>query len=164
MNVTISGMDSTTERIKAICDSKIRKEITGKLADIGEVVAADKFDMADYAGYNDVVVSVKETSDGHEVVASGSQVLFIEYGTGKKQAEHPTGKYKHGSMYTTPQALSNDYWLYKGSLGKGGCASTFNLNPQYNITSGVPAQNCMYETEKVIRDSIQEVAKEVLGI
>lgn len=164
MIVNISGMDSVTERIKAICDSKISKEVTSKLADIGEAEATDRFNAADYAGDNDVVVSVNETSDGHEVVASGSQVLFIEYGTGRKQAEHPTGKYKHGSLYTTPQALSNDYWLYKGSVGKGGYASPFKLDLDFNITSGVPAQNCMYETEKVIRENIQEVAKEVLGI
>lgn len=82
------------------------QEFTRRLAEIGVRVAGTGFATADYDGVNDVVVTMERTAKGYSVLASGSAVGFIEFGTGVKYPE-----WDNTGMEYTPPA--------HGTYGKG---------------------------------------------
>ena len=77
------------------------QEFVKALADEGMQISRAKFQSATYDGTNDVSVSVESMGENKAaVVAIGSSVLFIEFGTGVKYPDsHPeAGKFgfEHG--------------------------------------------------------------------
>lgn len=97
------------------------REFVRRLAEIGVRVASAGFSMADYDGENDVVVTLEETSGGYSVVASGSTVGFIEFGTGVKHPEWDGSGMdyvppKHGT-YGKKQGANPWGWWFKPNQG-----------------------------------------------
>lgn len=101
--------------------AKKEAEFLRRLADIGVRVASAGFATADYDGVNDVSVSLEKTENGYAVVASGSTVGFIEFGTGVRYPEWDNS----GMMYTPPphgsygkgQGKNPWGWWFRGSEG-----------------------------------------------
>ena len=58
------------------------REFVKRLAEIGVSVASTGFQLADYDGEKDVVVSMNQNGTEATVIASGETVGFIEFGTG----------------------------------------------------------------------------------
>ena len=97
------------------------REFVRRLAEIGVRVAQAGFSTADYDGINDVVVSMEQTSDGYNVLASGKSVGFIEFGTGVKYQEWDNTDMaytppKHGT-YGKKQGANAQGWWFKQNDG-----------------------------------------------
>lgn len=138
-----------------------------ELAKIGIDAATINFKTADYPGENDVVVdpAPKWINDNTLVIeASGASILFIEFGAGVYYASdaHPKADelgYKRGEYGHKLGRLET--WRYEGEKGQGGLAWESDKHPGMLETHGNPANRCMYEAGKAMREKVIEVAKEV---
>lgn len=141
--------------------SQLLKE---RLASLGYEIASMQFGSALYDGTNDV--SVELLDDGNKLIiqASGETVLFIEFGTGVRNPEHPMqneipgivghGQYGHGLGRL-------ESWRYPKSHGYGTNGVDDPKHPGYIITHGNPANMAMYNASKDMRREILQIAQEV---
>ena len=144
----------------------IRKEklLLEKLAYIGVKEASVRFTTAIYDGVNDSTVSLEQNANGYSIVANGSAVAFIEFGSG---VYHNTGE-----PYPNPRPAGivgiGEYgkgkgkrraWYYKGEPGSNG-----EVNSKGFVkTRGNPAAMPMYYASEEMKRSILQVAREVFG-
>lgn len=143
------------------------KECTEKfiqaLGEEGVQVATAKFQTAVYDGTNDVSVSV-ESRDTNKVavVAVGSSVLFIEFGTGVKYPDnHPeagnNGFTRGGYGYKLGRLEKG--WRYTGDPGSNGEVITTGKHAGEVHTYGNPANMSMYETVRELEEKFAEIAR-----
>jgi hypothetical protein len=141
------------------------KEFLYRLALIGGKEASVRFSQAMYAGLNDVKVSVEEIENGYAIIANGSAVGFIEFGTATRHENYP-----NDSLFTPPprgsygkgQGDSSKYpngWVYRGEQGNAGRPIRDNLYRTY----GNPPARALYDSGKTMREEILTIAKEVFG-
>lgn len=138
--------------------SKI-KALLDRLSYIGAFRARVDFTSALYAGENDVEVSVEPKENGFEIVATGQAVLFIEFGTGIKNPEHPQGSefgYIHGT-YGQGKGANENGWTYYGVQGNAGKP----VREGVYRTLGNPPARAMYNSAKEMRNEIYRIAREV---
>ena len=142
-----------------------------RLADVGVATGSQKFSEAKYAGNNDTEVSEQKQGDKHYVViARGTAVLFIEYGTGLQMGDHPERPedFFPGS-YGSGRGANEKGWMYQGELGgnppSGTAYSTAKGAKERGLihTYGNPANCCMYQTVKDIDDKVLQIAREVFA-
>ena len=143
------------------------KECTEKflkaLGDEGMEIASARFQQAEYDGTNDVSVSV-ENRDKNKVaiVAIGSSVLFIEFGTGVRypdnHPEAPKNGFKRGD-YVYKLGLMKKGWRYTGSPGTHGEVITTGKHAGEVHTYGNPANMSMYQTVKELEQRFEEIAR-----
>lgn len=132
-----------------------------KLCTLGAYRARIDFSNAMYAGNNDVEISVESTSSGYEVVASGASVLFIEFGTGVINPEHPQSAefgFAHG-QYGDGKGANEKGWTYAGEQGNAGQPIRDGVYRTY----GNPPAKAMYNAAKDMKSEILKIAKEVFG-
>lgn len=135
-----------------------------RLADEGLNIASVKFGRAVYDGTNDVTVSVEaRDSNSRAVVAIGSSVLFIEFGTGvtypdnhPEAAELGMNRGEYGSGHGKQKS-----WGYYGNPGTNGKPVQKTNGSTVIITHGNPANMAMYETIKELEQNMTRIAKEV---
>lgn len=130
------------------------QEFVRRLAEIGVSVATTGFSMADYDGINDVTVRMEQTATGYAVVAEGSTVGFIEFGTGVKFSEwNNTGmEYtppKHGT-YGKGQGKNPHGWYFKQNDGA-----------KARHTYGNPPAEAMLTARERMVESVTQIAREV---
>lgn len=114
-----------------------------------------------YAGTNDVVISVEPTATGYKVVATGQAVLFIEFGTGILNPEHPQSSefgFSHGT-YGKGKGANEKGWIYVGEQGNAGQPIREGVYRTY----GNPPAKAMYYAAKDMKAEIYTIAKEVFG-
>lgn len=143
------------------------KECTEKflkaLGDEGLEIASARFQQAKYDGTNDVSVSV-ENRDTNKVaiVAIGSSVLFIEFGTGVRypdnHPEAPKNGFKRGD-YGYKLGRMQKGWRYTGSPGTHGEVITTGKHAGEVHTYGNPANMSMYQTVKELEQRFEEIAR-----
>lgn len=147
-----------------------RKLFLQRLAEIGVAEAETRFRTAQYDGTNDVQVEKPIWVDDNHIVvkASGSSILFIEFGSGVhyKDEAHPLATkfgYKRGG-YGQLRGR-NEYWYYQGEPGTNGEApkSEYLREKGLIYTQGNPANRCMWEAGQKIRSEILKIAQEVFG-
>lgn len=163
----ISGLKKDLEDYKKWMAKK-SDELCRRLAEIGVQKATLNFSSALYDGINDVVVEPpKQAGDAWIVRASGSTVLFIEFGTGVHYPNAPLGEYKdannmvHGSY---GRGLGkNDYWFYTGQPGNAGGELAYG-HGNTTITHGNPPNMSMYTTVKELEQELARVVKEVFEL
>ena len=170
IKVSLGNID---EAIKAIEDyekrlEQKRKTFIERLSEIGVETARVSFKNAQYDGYNDVVVSDGRWIDDNRLVlsATGQSVTFIEFGAGVHYSSPPhpkadelgfaRGSYGHGLGKL-------DSWRYDGDPGTNGEIITTGKHKGEIKTHGNPANRCMYDAGKEMRNKIREIAKEVFG-
>lgn len=168
--VTISGIDKAIKDLESYKVSLIAKkrEFLTKLAEIGIETATIGFSNAIYDGDNDVVVQkTPEWIDENtlQIVASGTTVLFIEFGTGVHYTEqHPKADELGFTRGTYGQGKgSQDMWGYYGSAGTNGIVRTKADGSYVVLTHGNPPARAMWEASEQIKSRILEIAKEVYG-
>lgn len=170
LKINVKNVNKSIEKIEAYKKDLLAKNkiFLEKLANYGINEAKINFQKAQYDGVNDVIIEepvwVNDTTI--KITASGSSLLFIEFGTGvyysspiHEQADKfgfKRGEYGQGRG-------KNDFWYYKGEMGTNG---QIPLNPSLAnrgliFTHGNPANRCMWETDKSIRNEIINIAKEV---
>lgn len=140
------------------------ENLLSKLADRGYQIASAKFQNVTYDGENDVKVSVDDRGKSVKaVVAVGSSVLFIEFGTGIVYPDvHPEaasngmnrGEYGKGHG-------KNRTWYYYGEPGSNGTVVRDNtVKGPLIATHGNPANMAMYNTVKELKSILPQLVKE----
>lgn len=168
MKITLRlSADSCRKAIKELekyqkdLDRKIDK-LCKRLAEFGLIKAREYFNQALYDGIKDAVVTVEQIENGYAVRASGSTVLFLEFGAGVHYPnDHPqAGEFamEHG---TYGRGLGkNDYWFYTGQPGNAGGELAYG-HTNSTITHGNPANMPMYKTGRDIKTEIKHAVEEV---
>jgi hypothetical protein len=137
------------------------------LAAEGVEIASCKFHWAVYDGTNDVTVEMEDRGKNRvAVVAVGSAVLFIEFGTGTKTwpDNHPEAhelgmiRGEYGDRRGQHKA-----WVYRGEAGTNGVPvikGKKDKDLNRIKTYGNPANMSMYQTVNELRERFEELAKE----
>ena len=133
------------------------------LADEGAQIATAKFQRAVYDGTNDVKVSVENREENTvAVVAVGSAVLFIEFGTGVKYPDNHPEAGKNGFTrggYGYKLGRLEKGWRYTGDPGSNGEVITTGKHAGEVHTYGNPANMSMYETVRELEEKFAEIAR-----
>lgn len=119
------------------------------LAEIGATAAQAHMGGANEGNADAAIMPIEPTENGYKIVMSGSDVYFVEFGTGDYVDRHfdntsvPifSGSW---SMEHSQQYVTNLYWYYGGQRYEG-------------TTAYMP----MYYASMAIRDNIKRVASEV---
>lgn len=170
INVALSknGLAQAISQVKAY-SKNVRfkcKVLNERIAVYGAFVARISYSQAMYAGDNDVEVSVVKTRNGYKIIAKGQAVLFIEFGTGTINPEHPLGVefgYMHGT-YGKGQGNSAKHpngWIYQGVQGNAG--EIISASRGVYRTRGNPASKSMYYAGKDMRAELLTIAREIFG-
>lgn len=147
------------------------KRIVQALGSEGLAVAQAGFSKAKYSGTNDVQMSLRWDGNTLLLEASGSAVLFIEFGSGVKwPADNP----KAAENGFTPRSWSlahanmlakKDFWYYKGDRGNSdSVAPTGRNTTDVWRTYGNPSANVMYNTGKELREKTETIVKQIWGV
>lgn len=140
--------------------------IVQRLADLGLTVASAGFESAIYDGVNDVAVSIEDKGATHKaVVAVGTAVIFIEYGSGcyypDTHPQKPDGIVGRGE-YGKGHGKQNT-WGYYGEAGTNGVEITNHSGKKVVLTHGNPSNPIMYNSKEAMRQAIQEIVREVFS-
>lgn len=155
-----SNIDAVIKQLRQYRDhlDEKRRRFMERLADLGVATADLKFRTADYDGEKDVSVTGPVWVDDKtlRVAASGSSVLFIEFGSGLIGGGHPqSAEFGYGpGTYSDNESLGGKHhwddpkgWYYEH--GKK--------------SHGNPPARAMYEAGKQMRENIAKIAREVYG-
>ena len=150
LNHVLNTVDKKLDRY-----TKKVNNLTRKLAEMGATKVSLGYARALYDGYNDIDVSVEESENGFDIIASGEKVLFVEFGTGITMGYgHPqAGEFGYGPGTYNPQSgnwKNPNGWYFKDTDGQ-----------KYH-TYGNPPSMTMYETAKQLKEAVLETAKVVL--
>ena len=142
-NKAVKELEKYQKEIKPKLD-----EVCKRLAEIGAQEANTHLALAN--GNNDARISVEPMDGGYKLVMSGSDVYFIEFGTGSEVSSHYevsvpvfSGSW---SMEHSQQYARHGWWWYGGE-----------------IYTGTPAYMPMYYAGKKMREEIPRIVKEVFG-
>lgn len=123
-------------------------EVCKRVAEIGALTANSRLVLAN--GNTDVNITVEKMDNGYKLVMSGSDVYFVEFGTGSDVSAHyqvPVPVFAGSwSMEHSQQYAKHGWWWYGG-----------------NIMTGTPAYMPLYYAGKVMREEIPKIAREVFG-
>ncbi len=163
VSVKVHNLDKVISQLK-----NYRNDIPNKvniflerLAVIGATRARVDFTGALYAGNNDVEISVDKVGNAYRVNARGQAVLFIEFGTGVINPEHPLSSqfgFSHGT-YGQGKGSNPNGWVYVGEQGNAGQP----IKEGIYRTMGNPPARAMYNAALDARKEIYSIAKEVFG-
>ena len=170
IRIKVSGLDRIKSKISAYQRSLADKQrrFLERLAQIGIDVADVRFKEAQYDGVNDVEVSRTPEWDGDNrlfIVANGTAVAFIEFGTGVHYTEqHPKaaelgmvrGGFGQGKG-------AQDGWGYYGSPGTNGKVVRETDKGPVIFTHGNPPARAMYDAGKQMKEDVARIAREVFG-
>lgn len=130
--------------------NKKSEELCKRLATLGAMRASANFSIIKYDGPEDHEISVEERDGGYAVVARGTTVLFVEFGSGIKEGYgHPEvhdmgpGTYPGKGHWKDP-----DGWWY--------------AHGQHSY--GNPPNMPMYATVKELEQELVRVVKEVFEL
>lgn len=173
------GLEKTIKHLREYRNKLETKriEFIGRLAEIGIETARTGFAEASYSGTNDVEVGdvIWESKNKAYIVASGSKVLFIEFGSGTFFRDYP-GKLPSGvsPRGTYGKGLGEKPpWEYAGEMGDippfgTEPATNSKGEPQYTSsgeplikTLGNPPARAMYDAGRRMRLELERIAKEV---
>lgn len=154
-----SSIAAAVKEIEAYEQEFRRKveDFTRRLAEIGVRVATDGFSVADYDGQNDVTVELIHTGNRATVVANGSTVGFIEFGTGIQNPEWVDGGNVSGAAYTPPK--HGTYGKGKGANPKGWYFTGTSGASQHTY-GNTPAYAMLTARDEMV-DNITRIAREV---
>ena len=149
------SIDRANEELKAYKKDlkKKLKEVCKRLAEIGAQEASKRFAVGAREYNSDVHVGTRPIENGYAITASGSDVYFVEFGTGINATS------THGFNVSVP--------VYPGSFSEQNSQkySTYGFwwyrKTKYD---GTPAYMPMYYAEKAIRENYKRVVLEVLGL
>lgn len=157
---TIKGLNA----ISLVLKSK-SQEILKRLVLSGYTIADYAYGDAEYDGTKDISLSMNFNGNTAELVASGSTVLFVEFGTGIVFTDENPKAAQLGFIRGTygKGRGSNLSWTYVGEPGSNGEIIHEKQDGSTVVkTQGNPPANAMYEASKTIRNEMITVVREVL--
>lgn len=157
-------IDKAIKELEQYKQELLRKEqrLLERLAMIGVHEASVRFTTAIYDGVNDVTITLEQTSNGYSIIANGSAVAFIEFGSGvyhNTSEPYPNprpngvvgiGEYGQGKG-------KRRAWFYKGEPGTNGELQKNGVVK----TRGNPAAMPMWYASEEMKRSILQIAREV---
>lgn len=161
VNLDVNELNSLIKSLYTLSSDmrKLPKKITKEVADIGQDFLENQYanTRTDHTIDIDTIsTEVIEKGNTYQIVASGEEVLYAEFGTGEKGADdgHPwkgefgLNAYNSGPYVSTHINKSGrHYWFY---------------NNQYS--EGNPSGKQMFNTSKYLKDNvIKKVMKEKVG-
>lgn len=142
-NKAVKELEKYQKEIKPKLD-----EVCKRLAEIGREEANAHLALAN--GNDNARIDIEPMDGGYKLVMSGSDVYFIEFGTGSEVSSHYevsvpvfSGSW---SMEHSQQYARHGWWWYGGE-----------------IYTGTPAYMPMYYAGKKMREEIPRIVKEVFG-
>jgi hypothetical protein len=161
MRIVVDPLDkkSVAAAIKMVTQYKRdfeskEQEFVRRLAEIGVRIASGMFAVADYDGTKDAQVRLEKTKTGYAVIADGSTVGFLEFGTGIRNREWGGDDLD----YTPPP---------HGSYGKHHGKQPYGwwFNPQDGAkavhTYGNPPAEAMLSARDAMVQRVIQIAREV---
>ena len=130
------------------------REFVRRLTEIGVSVAELGFSMADYDGTKDVLIAETQNGTRAVVIAYGTTVGFIEFGTGVKFKE-----YDSSSTEFTPPAHGT-YGKGRGKNPKGWFFKEYEGGVARR-TYGNPPAEAMLTARDVMVERVVQIAREV---
>lgn len=131
------------------------EELCRQLAEIGCTVAGARFSSAQYDGNNDVTVRIEKSETGYRLIAEGSSVAFIEFGTGIKM--NPGGNASYPG--DRPEGI-----VGIGEYGKGHGATGHRWYYESGkYTYGNPPAMGMYRAEQEILKDVINIARSIFN-
>lgn len=181
IKLELNGLEQALDRIEEVENRLQSKcnELVNRLAEIGVRIANIHYSSAPYAGTKDVNVEIQPDGNGSvTIVASGTSVLFIEFGTGiTNPYDAPEARAKLSDGGSSIDALgqfgekrgSSEFgWFYPLENGLGSPAPSKTevsfKNPDLIHTYGSNATPAMYRARKHMIENIEKVAREVFGL
>ena len=153
------GTKSCLAHLDRIADSikkNVPKTIT-EFVDRRVDIANSMYTSAMYVGPNDVTVQSINDEKTWTIIASGSALLFLEFGTGIHY-QRPSEMLELAAQYPAKSWSGSDQG--RGYLTDPKKFAKWNgwwpTPPAGMETDGNPAVNAMYETRKQIRDFLPE--------
>lgn len=168
---SMTGDKALISRLKRLSDA-VDKDVPKVISEdvLNRGVAVEKgFQAVPYDGTNDVSVSVDQNTDGTtktwSIAASGTVVLFLEYGTGLYfRHDSEFGNYQaygraswsatHGQWLTNPKKLARF---------KGWWPAPTGSDKRMFWTRGNPSGDVMYETRKAIEQTLPNIIMLAIG-
>lgn len=165
--INIDPLDSASidRAIKEIRDheawvKKKSMELCKRLAELGLEIAKIYFIPEPWIGNTDVELSVEPVNNGYVLKASGTDVCFMEFGTGvtaglgydtsviTPPVDISPGSWSkaHGGMFMKTGGFPNGYWFYNGQV----------------MNSTIP-QMGMYHAASETKQRVEQIAQEVFG-
>ena len=150
------SIDEAVKLLKQYKKDFLAKEelFVKRLAEIGVSVAATGFALADYDGINDVRVTMTQSGTKVVVMAMGSTVGFIEFGTGVRNPEWDNS----GMEYTPPK--HGTYGKGMGARPKGWFFKENEGAAARHTYGNVPAE-AMKTARDVMIEQVVQIAREV---
>ncbi len=159
----INEMLRGIEEEKRWLDEK-SKELSEKLASMGAVSASLGFARAIYDGTPDWDITVEARGEnGYAVIAKGTTVLFVEFGTGVVHPDNHPEAAKNGMIrgaYGKGHGKQRT-WGYYGDPGTNGVVVPKSNGKDVVLTHGNPANMPMYESVKELERELARVVREV---
>lgn len=140
------------------------QELVDKLTDYGVVVANAGFESAIYDGTNDFYVGFEHRGDQHKaVIATGTTVLFVEFGTGVTYPDNHPEAGKNGMVRGSFGKGYGKYptWGYYGEPGSHGQEHVKRDGSTVILTHGNPANMPMYNSVRTLEQDFRAMALEV---
>ena len=166
ISLNTKDINSAIKELEKYKNELLRKEklLLERLAMIGVHEASIRFSTAMYDGVNDVSVSLDEKANGYSIIADGTAVAFIEFGSGvyhnssepypNPRPEGIVGIGEYGQGKGKRRA-----WFYKGEPGTNGELQSSGVVK----TRGNPAAMPMWYASEEMKKSILQIAREVFG-
>jgi hypothetical protein len=150
IELSVESCKAAKEELKRYMQEATPKldEVCKLLAEIGREEANAHLALAN--GNDDARIDIEPMDGGYKLVMSGSDVYFIEFGTGSDVNAHYQTSVPvfagSWSMEHSQQYARHGWWWYGGE-----------------IYVGTPAYMPMYYAGKKMREEIPRIVKEVFG-
>jgi hypothetical protein len=156
----LSGLYNFSKRLKSVNDyTKIAPKIVEKLCTYGKEYAESLYaGSADQNNNNPISVEYEISNNNAKIIANGTQIAYLEFGTGEKGVGTYNGK--------IPDIQFN---FYSSRLGtnvqlNGWTYSYANyLDPTIPVWNGFQAEAQMWKTSQYLRRIIPQVVREVVA-
>lgn len=156
----LSGLKNFQKKLEKVKERKeLFKDIVYKLCELGTTYAKALYSSSkSQKNKNPITVSYNILSDGHEakIVADGTQIAYLEFGTGERGRGTYDGKLPDVKFRFFSERLGYDVKLY------GWTYSYANyLDDTQEDWGGFEAQAQMWKTSQYLRRMIPQIIKEV---
>ena len=166
--LTVAGIDNAIKELRDYQQwlEKKQKEFLDALAQEGLQVAESGFANAVYDGTNDVSCHIEDKGERKKaIIAVGSSVLFIEFGTGILYPDdHPEGG-DNGMVrgeYGFGRGKNIWGWTYEaGELGTNGMVINEGLQRGRIHTFGNPANKAMFHSKTELEERFADIARRI---
>lgn len=164
VELTVQSINKAIKEVRAYQQwlEKKQTELCKRLAEMGATMARFGYGNAFYSDDKDIDVTVEEADGGYRIIASGMDVLFVEFGAGIRYSgdTHPlAGELGYGAG-TWPDP---HYQIVNGERMENWRSPFGWTTPDGTRTFGNPPSRTMYDTAQSLKDEIARVAKEVFS-